>query len=375
MSPNNQHSPEISLKQLLTGVNVWIRYFVSNWLVVASVSLVGGILGITYAVLKKPEYVAITTFVLESGDNNSGGLGQYAGIASMVGIDLGGGGGGIFQGDNILELYKSRAMIRKALLSRNLAYSKALLIEEYIKINHLDDEWKDMVVMKALRFEADTSILPSPTFHANNQSSLTRLRDSVINKVVEDINDKYLIVNKLDKKLNIIKVQVTATNEGFAKAFNENLVQQVNNFYVQTKTKKSLKNVKILEQKTDSVRMVMNGAIYSAVSVNDATPNLNPTRQVQRMAPSQRAQFSAETNKMVLGELVKNLEITKMNLLREMPLIQVVDEPVLPLHKVKLGVAKSFTIGFVLFMVICVLYLLVKRVLVEVSDSGVNDAQ
>src|SRR5690606_823126 len=96
---------------------------------------------------------------------------------------------------------------------------------------------------------------------------------------------------KPDKKLSIIKVEVTSPDEVFSKAFNENLVRRVNDFYIQTKTKRSTDNIATLQHKVDSVQAVMTDAIYSAAKVSDATPNLNPTRQVQRLGPAQKAQF------------------------------------------------------------------------------------
>src|SRR5690606_11077352 len=111
-------------------------------------------------------------------------------------------------------------------------------------------------------------------------------------------------------------------------------------FYRQTKTKKTVDNIAILEKKADSDRAVMTGAIYDAVQASDITPNINPTRQVQRVVPSQKAQFSAEANKAVLTQLQQNLELAKMALLQEQPLIQLVDQPVFPLKVNRIGKVK-----------------------------------
>ncbi|SMC75778.1 GumC domain-containing protein [Pedobacter africanus] len=346
-------SDDISLKELLLKVGEWWRYLLSKWIIVVGFGIIGGALGFLYAYMKKPNYVATTTFVLED-DKGGGGLGSLAGLASMAGVDLGTRGGGIFQGDNILELYRSRNMIEKTLLS----YWKGneLLIERYITVNKLKENWAKRPELMKLQFVLDSLELNKPDVEG------LRLRDSIIGDVVENIRRNYLFVSKPDKKLSIIRVDVKSKDELFAKSFNDILVKNVNEFYIQTKTKKSLENVIILQKKTDSVRNVMNGAIYSAVAVNDATPNLNPTRQIQRVAPAQKAQFSAETNKAVLSELVKNLEMSKISLLKETPLIQVVDQPIFPLTQEKLGKAKGLVIGGILFGGLMVFFLILRKV-------------
>lgn len=350
---------EVSLKELIIKIIEWWKYLLSKWRIILVFGLLGGALGFYYATSKHPVYTATTTFVLEESESGRGGLANLAGLASMAGVDMGGGGGGIFQGDNILELYRSRTMIEKTLLTE-IEYNgkKELLVDRYVDFNGLRKSWVKKPELKKLKFLAS---------RVESQSE-TRLRDSVLGSIVMNINLNYLRVEKLDKKLSIIKAAVRAEDEFFAKAFNEQIVKNVNDFYVQTKTKKSIDNISILQQKTDSVRRVMNGAIYTAAAVADATPNLNLSRQVQRMAPIQRSQFNAETNKAVLGTLVQNLEMTKMALLKETPLIQVVDQPILPLKVDRFGKAKGIILGGILAGFLIVLILLVKRIFNDIMN-------
>jgi LPS O-antigen subunit length determinant protein (WzzB/FepE family) len=332
-------------------IREWWQYLWSKkWIIIAA-GLIGGLLGFGYAYTKKPVYTATTTFILENSEGNSR-LGAYAGVASMMGIDLGGGGGGIFQGDNILDLYKSRKMIETTLFSSVDTVSWQPLIERYIQINDLRRGWENNDQLKKLKFKLKDL----------NLVSKDRLRDSIIGVIVDDISKNYLTVAKPDKKLSRIQVVVKSIDETFSKRFNEELVKNVNEFYVNTKTKKSLDNINILQNKTDSVRAVMNGAIYNAVAVADATPNANPTRQVQRVAPIQRAQFSAETNKAILAEMMKNLEVSKLALLKETPLIQVIDGPVYPLEKEKFGKLKGLILGGFVLGFVTVLILVLRKV-------------
>jgi len=351
---------KISLKDFILKLKKGYKYLLSKWFLILVFGILGGIIGFVYAYLKKPLYIATTTFVLESGESG-GGLGQYAGLASMVGIDIGGSGGGIFQGENILELYKSRTMIEKTLLSEvEISGKKRLLISRFIEMNHLREKWSKKPSLNNVNFD----------FKSKNEMFLfTRVQDSIIGSIVTEINKRYLKVSKPDKKLSIIRVEVSSEDEFFAKLFNDQIVKNVNDFYVQTKTKKSLENIKILSEKTDSVRNVMNGAIYNISAISDATPNLNPTRQLQRTAPIQRSQFSVETNKAILGELVKNLEMSKMSLLRETPLIQVIDYPIYPISIVKPGKLTSLILGSLISTVLLMVILLFRRLIKHILEE------
>jgi len=349
---NQGQAEEMTLKELILSIQEWWRYLLSKWYILLIAGVLGAGLGFLYAKSKKPLYTASTTFVLEAGDSGVGGVGQMAGLAAIAGVDLGGGTNGLFQGDNLFALYKSRLMIEKALLSPYPIDSNILLIDKYIQFNKFEDVWMDGDNLKRIDFALAKSKLSKTDL---------RLRDSVLETFVNTIVLNNLKVEKADKKSSIIKVEVTSLNEDFSKCFSEVLVRTVNNFYTYTKTKKSLDNIGILQQKTDSVSKVLSGAISSAAIVYDETPNLNPIRQAQRVIPAQRAQVTTETNKAILGQLVQNLELSKVSLLKETPLIQVVDEPVYPLVK-KIVSKKYFLIGgFVFFGFLAVLLLIMIR--------------
>ncbi|MEJ7691781.1 lipopolysaccharide biosynthesis protein [Daejeonella sp.] len=339
---------EISLKELILKVQEWWKYLLSKWLIILVTGITGGIIGLGVAYFTKPVFIAVTTFVLEEDNGGGGMLGQLGGLASLAGLD-GGGGGGLFQGDNIIELYRSRSMVEKTLLSYVDHQGKSkLLIDHYIEFNDLKEGWNDREDLKNI------------TFSPNDHGNFTRIQDSILGITVKSINQSYLSVSKPDKKLSIIKVAVNSKDEFFAKAFNNQIVQNVNDFYVQTKTKKALENLAIIQRQTDSVRNVLSGAIYQTAAIADATPNLNPTRQILR-APAQRSQFNAEANKAILTQLVQNLELAKLSLRKETPLIQVIDQPVMPLDKDKFGKLKSMIIGGLLAGILIVGFLISRR--------------
>ncbi|MDB4926314.1 lipopolysaccharide biosynthesis protein [Mucilaginibacter sp.] len=334
LEENLNNSEEITLKELILKMQEWWRYLLSKWVIILVAGIIGGAIGLTYAYFKKPIYTAELSFALQD-EKSGGGLGSALGLASQFGIDLGGGGGGSeFSGDNLLQLMKSRTMVEKALLNPVVIEGKReTLAEYYIDCNKIREGWKGKPELENIHFLPDA-----------DRSKFTLKQDSILGAFHKTLITNNLTVDKVDKKLSIISLSVKSTNELFSKYFTEVLAKVVSDFYVQTKTEKSSKNVAILQRQTDSVRRALNGAISGVASSIDAAPNPNPALQTLHV-PSQRRQVDVQANTAILGELVKNLEMAKMSLLQETPLIQVIDRPILPLEKERTGKLKGLIIG------------------------------
>ncbi|WP_449437235.1 Wzz/FepE/Etk N-terminal domain-containing protein [Pedobacter steynii] len=342
------------MREIIDTLNAMFKYVFQKWKLIFIIGIIGAVMGLAYSIYKKPTYTATLTFVLEDGEGMGGALGQYAGLASMVGIDLGGAsGGGIFKGDNIMELYKSRSIIVKALMSK--LDDKDLLIDRYITFNNLKSKWADKPELKSINFH-----VPANQF--------TVQHDSILTTAVKNINKNMLKVSKPDKKLNIIKVEVEAKDEVFAKKFTETLVKEVNEFYTETKTKKSTENLRILQKQTDSVKSELKMAISGVANFNDAIPNANPSRQILKV-PSQNRQIDVKANTAILEELVKNLEISKVSSRNNRPLIQVIDSPILPLQDDKVSLAKGGLIGLVLSVLLCIFFLSLRKLFNDLLET------
>ncbi|WP_461450357.1 lipopolysaccharide biosynthesis protein [Mucilaginibacter sp.] len=342
-----QQDDEISLREIIVKVKSGIRYLKTKWLILLIFGILGGISGLAYYCLKKQIYIANCTFVLDEDKGSS--VSQYAGLASLAGIDLSGSNNtGLFQGDNILELYKSRLMIEKSLLTKgNFNGKSELLIDRYIDFNKLRKRWKEKNNITNINFTGDPA-------------NFTRTQDSIVNDLVDIFNKKILSVTKPDKKIGIINVQVSSTDELFAKEFTNIIVETVNDFYIQTKTKKAIQNVQLLQKQADSVRAVLNTSISGVASAIDASPNANPLL-LSLKVPSQRRQVDVQASSAIYAEVVKNLEVSRMILRQETPLIQVIDSPVLPLETNKLNIAVCILVGIIAGGAICTVLLFVSK--------------
>ena len=287
----------------------------------------------------------------EDKGGGGGGLSGALGLASSFGIDIGGGGGGAFATSNLAELMKSRLLVEKVLLAPILINGKTIsLAEYYIQINNLRETWEKNPTMKDIEF------LPNA-----DRSIFTLQQDVILQQIHKNLIDpKQLSIMQKDKKVTILSIEVTSENELFSKLFCESIAKETSDFYIETKSKKSKINVNLLQKQVDSVRDALNGAITGVANETDNVYNLNPAFNVKG-APSKKMQIDVQANTSILTNLVVQLELAKITLRKETPLIQLIDRPILPLKKEKFGKLKSIALGGFLAGFLYILYLIFGR--------------
>lgn len=344
---------EISLKELITKIKKLYYYLLCKWKIIIIAGIIGAILGLTYSFMKKPIYTATLSFALEDDKSAGGGLGSALGLSSALGFDLGG-GGSIFTGSNLTELFKSRSMVEQTLFTPVTQNGKVIsLAEMYIQNQGWRKKWKDNPKLSTLEF------LPNP-----NRKSFSRLHDSIYGQMYNNLSKAGLTVAQKDKKISIINIDVSSNNELFSKFFCEALAKVVSDFYISTKSKKARINMAILQRQTDSIRGELNEAITGVAVANDNTFNLNPALNVRR-APSARRQVDVQANTAILTELVKQSELAKVNLRKETPLIQVIDRPILPLSEERFGKSKGIILGGFISAFLVILFLILKKLVIR----------
>ncbi|NDP22178.1 MAG: lipopolysaccharide biosynthesis protein [Paludibacter sp.] len=354
-------SEEISLAELIeTGKKYW-NYLLSKWLIILIVGLTGGALGLVASLLNKPKYTAHISFALVE-KSSGGGL---ADLASSFGFGgLSGGNNSAFSGDNLLEIIKSRYAIEKTLLTP-VEYNgkQENLVEVYIDVNDLRKEWKKD------KKNPELPTLGYPVGQARD--SFTRTQDSVLFSISSGITlSRSLSVVRKDKKVSIVNVDFVSLSEVFSKLFVEQLMEQTYIFYKQTKTAQSKANVDMMQHTADSVKTLYEKALYKGAGISQI--NINQALQFAAV-PRIKQERDAQLYGTVYAEVLKNLETLKLDMARETPILQMIDTPIYPLKKDKLGKVKGIVVGGILGGMLIVVYLLGGVYLKELLSEKVED--
>ena len=347
---SNIDNNELSLKELILKFIELTVFLKSKWKIIFFISLIGAIIGFLVATNRKPTYTAVLTFAMdEDKGGGGGGLSGAIGLASSLGLDLGGGNvsGGAFAASNLTELMKSQYIIEKVLLEPiQINGDNISLAEYYIRFNKLRENWKNKPNLENIQFKI-----------AADRSKFNLQQDSILHLLHKKLTiEENVIIKQKDKKVSILTIEVISNNELFSKVFCETLASETSSFYIETKSKKARINTNILQNQADSIKNELNNSISMVASETDNVYNLNPSLNIKG-APSKKRQINVTANVEVLKQIMIQLELSKINLRKETPLIQIIDHPILPLKKDKLsrlisaligGLSTSFMYAFIL---------------------------
>lgn len=339
----------ITLSELIAKTRLLIIFLIRSWWKLLLAAILGAALGFLVFTFQKPRYDAFCTFVLEEKQPGMGGL---SGLASQFGIDIGsitgGGGGGMFTGDNIFEILNSQVILKEVLLSKiDSSRGNERLADRFLRISRLKEAWAKHPLLDTIDFAK-----------INSPAQLNRIQDSVLNIVYDQIVKRHLTVERVSKKGTLIKTTVGSTDPDFSRFMVERLVAVSRSYYIHMKTSITTANIERLQGKSDSLLHLLSSRSYgaAAVQLNDPNPALKILAVPTELASRDKAVVAT-----LYGEVMKNLEIAKTTQMMQTPVIQILDMPPLSLYDNKRGKMFWMAIAVLITGTVTAIFLVITR--------------
>lgn len=290
------------------------KFLWKKWYILLASFAIGGAFGYWYIHRQKPTYTATISFVLSTESKQDGNL---MNLVAQLSYDAGTSGSeNIFEGDNIIELFKSRKIIRSALF-RRLPNGQRLL---------------DLIATEqygVARFPDDTT-------------KFTETQKYMLGGMISRVVNSFTVFKKND--LVFYYISATSDVPQIAQQIADCVLQQTASYFIQTKTQVAVSSLNLLKRETDSLSHVLSQLYRSTASVNDRSYNINPAFMSQRSSVLFN-QSKATALSAAYIEAVRNLELAKINLQKETPLFRVIDDPDLPLMPQKKSAKRYLVLG------------------------------
>lgn len=340
-SPENQpQKDEISLKDLILKGKDWFSYLWGyKWRILIA-GIIGATLGFSYAkYLTKPTYTSTVSFTLEQKGSSGSALG---GLASSLGLgDLpSSSSSGMFGGENVLFLMKSNRIIHQSLKEAQPDLKGDNLLNAYV-LNHFEKPLKEKKI-KLFPKNVDTL-------------SFTRKQDSLLLTITKTIRETQIVAERQDKKTTIINLDVKDANEQWAYLFSKALVKNAIDLYLEIKVGKLMRTELELTQKKDSIRGLLDGSITTLAIETDMNSHVPLMRYKTNQA---KKQIDVEVLKSMYANVIQNLEMTKFQRAQEEPIIEIIDEPIMPLAMTHFTTMKGIILGNLIFSFLMIITLI-----------------
>ncbi len=334
---------EFSPKKLILQIQELFKYVLRKWYII----LVAGILCSTtawfYYKKKKTEFIAEITFAIdeEITKQKKSGLSE---ITEQLGLGPSDAGLLYNSESNFAILMMSRLMmentLRKQVPETKPHYTYA---DFFLDSLNLRNKWMKGSKYITTKFDSTAKSKEEQLF-----------QNGIITKIQEFITSKCI---KIDKKLsgsNILSVSCISEHELFSKMLLEELVNNVTEHYVNAQTLRAKVNMIAINKRIDSVKRAYIGTLYAKASIADA--NINVVRQ-RATVPGISKQTDADILRSAYIDLALNLESAKTSLLKNTPVVQVLDAPVLPLKTNTVNTLRKSALFFIIGVFITALFI------------------
>lgn len=329
---------EITLKELILKIGEFWREALKNWIIIIGAS---GLLAaiFLYRAFQEPVlYPAKLTFMVN--EDEGGGMGGVSAILGQFGF--GGGGRGKNNLDRILDLSKSRKIVKRAIFEKSTVDGKKDFIANHIiRLYDFHEAW-----------EEDTTGLKDFVFINSNDSLFKRHENkamlSVFGKIVGSEDNPGMFSTGYSEDTGIMKFECTTESEQLSIDLLNVLYEKISTFYVNKSIEKQEQTYRIVKEKSDSIKNLMTSVEYSLANFKDRNRGLFTAKD--RLRELQLERDVQVMNKMY-AESIKNMEIADFSLKNATPFVQLIDAPIAPItpqgeSKIKAIIIGGFLGGF-----------------------------
>lgn len=341
---------EITLKELILKIQEYAKEVMKNWWVVGLFCLVTTSYFMYKHFTHVPEYKAELRFVVEGQGGVGGGLG---GLLGSFGIKK----GGSVNPYKILEVGKSSKIFEEVIFSE---YNQDSTIADKILAEYdLVEKWAE----NNPEYEG---------FKFSTALSFSKLERKIIKKLSKinwgDSKSKIepLTSFNLDEEKGIYTIESKTTDENLSLVMAKDFYDRIKLFFEEEVFKNQKQSADILSAKADSINNVRKSKIYQLARFDDSNRG-----SINSESSSKKAVLSQEIQALGLAysELIKNYEMTDVNLKDLQPLFMKIEVPYAPISPTQSSLLRNLLYGILLGGFLSVLFLISRKVYRDIINE------
>lgn len=341
------YKDEITLKELILKVQEYIAELLRNWWIIGLIAF----LTTSYFVYKHyihiPTYKAELRFVVEGQAGVGRGLG---GLLGSIGFNK----GGSVNPYKILEVGKSSKLFERVAFS---SYDGDItIVDKIIDEYDLVDKWS----------EDNDNYLNFQFKNDKLNTSIERAAFKSLKGIVwgSSVNNKGALAQlSLDEEKGIYTMNTVTSDERLSVQMSNLFYTAIKEFFEHEIFENQKKSAEILAAKTDSINSLMKSKIYQLARFEDRNQGL-----VLHEVSSRKSVLTQEVQTLGIAyaELMKNYEMTDVNLKDLQPLFMEIDRPLVPIYPTKSSIVRNIILGLLLGAIIGGVIIILRKMFKEI---------
>ncbi|GAB3182055.1 GumC domain-containing protein [Telluribacter humicola] len=351
MSQVIQTVPEdqISPKEIVLKVIAFKNSLIRNWKILLLFIVLGAGIGYVLDIYLEEPATYEATVVFNLGGGSSGQANEVAGL-----LGLGGGApdANIFTGENFFYFVTSRPVIERALMKEvDINNKKMLFANFYIDSSGIKKDWAEAESTEMLNFQ----------FTNNDPTKLTLKERLVLNEIVERTKGATSVA-ALDRKSSFIQLTSNSQNSTLARTWANTLLETVEEVYTENQTFKTRKTLRLLQRRADSLAVILGRTeARLARELDYSTQVVVPEGKVSVNKLERNTSFIQG----LYMETMRNVENTRVSLIREAPLFTIIEGVKTPLD-MNIDNAQRMKIGLLVGLIFGLFFVYIKDVYANV---------
>ena len=347
---NQSNTEEITLKELILKFKEYSKEIIKSWWIVGLFCLVT-VIGFVYKHSTHiPVYKAELRFVVEGQSGGGGGLGSLLGSFGIA-------KGGKVNPYKIIEVGKSTNLLIKT-LAHNLE-SEDMIANAILKEYDLTEEWsRKNPDFKSFKFQKDVNVSGSLV----ERSAIKRIST----KIWGSKNVEPMTILKLNDETGIYTLSTEAITEELSLGITNRLYDEIKQFFEEEVFRNQKQLADILTMKADSINVLNESKIRQIARFEDSNRGVvsNQTMVTKRILTQESMALNV-----AYAEIMKNKEMTDVNLKDMQPLFMAIDTPFSPISTSTSSILLSIIKGLILGGFLSIFFIILRKIYRDVMSN------
>ncbi|SDL45590.1 hypothetical protein [Siphonobacter aquaeclarae] len=333
-------APPFDPRKVIQSIKGVFKILIRYWWLLVVLGVLGGFLGWLYDQVNATpdQYQAKIVFNLESGGGMSN---EMSTLASAFGMGGAATSADMFSGPNFLALFRSKKIGNRVMMTPITWNGRTDLLANFYKNRSgaLRRTKNEEYLGRKFRFPNK----PLKEYSTVEVSYLNMFRDYA----AADLS-----IDNVDKKSSFMELKTKTDSDTLSKILVETWLQKMTEFYREARNQKTMELLTLYVNRRDSVLTKLSGAERKLAASQDMSQYVvMPSGRVSEQRLLQNTNYLQG----LYMDAIRNIDALRTSLIKDSPLVTIIDEPTYPIDSVPYPYGRAMKIGIGLGIILALI--------------------